>query len=274
MPSRSMSSGRRRRGRAAKRTSMRSRGRRGPLAQSTWQGRRADRVPRGVTTTYTYDFTLNAQIIGASPLTAGSFVLAASPAGQVPIKTFLSFGGTASPTNSIFSNVSDLAFACSHQLSDIANYGKFQVMYDAYRINSVTVVMEYMNVSSPGPGAPGVSPTIYYYQDFDDSVIPVNLQNIIGKQGVQSFTPSAFQTVKAFTYRPRTNFSVEDAGGSSTTAINRPGQWLDSFTTDVDHFAGKFYIADMLAPGNSQATNAWRFTWKYNVSFRGPTACT
>jgi len=264
--------GRSRRGRAAKRTSMRARGRRGPLAQSTWQGRRADRVPRGVLNVYTYDFTLTPQIVAASPLTAGAFLLAAAPSGQVPITSLTGLAGSASPTNSVFTNVSDVTFATIHRLNDIANVTKFQAMYDAYRINTVTVIMEYMNSHSAGGGLP-VTPTIYYYQDMDDATNPPALGSILGKQGVQSFTPSGNQTVKAFTFRPRQAISVEDNTGAPTALIPSPRQWTDCITSLVNHYSCKFYISDMYSPGNASGQHAWRFTFKYNVSFRGPLAC-
>lgn len=270
MPRKSMSGGRRSRGRAAKRTSMRARGKRGPLAQSTWQGRRADRVPRGLYKNYTFDFTLTSQVFASSPQTAGEIVVAGSPSGQVPVNGILNFTGTSSTTSSVFANVSDFSGAATHRLTDCGTYNQWCSLFDSYRINSVTVIMEYISSHNVGP-----VPTLYYYQDLDDAAAPGGLGIISGKQGVQQWQPSANQTMKAFTYRPRNTLAATTSSSAPVLSIISPaGNWIDCTRPDVAHYALKFFVTDMLAQGNPQSVNAWRFTFKYNVSFRSPLACT
>ena len=249
---------------------MRARGRRGPLAQSTWQGRRADRVPRGLYKNYTFEFTLNSQVFAASSTTAGEIIIAGSPASQVPVGQLLSFKDTASTTGSVFANVSDFSGTATHRLTDCVTYAQWCSLFDSYRINSVTVIMEYIAGRSLGP-----VPTLYYYQDLDDAAIPGALGNILGKQGVQQWQPTANQTMKAFTYRPRNQLGAATNSGLAVLAITpSSGQWIDCTRPDVAHYALKFFVTDMLAQATPGQANAWRFSYKYNVSFRSPLACT
>lgn len=270
MPRKSMSGGRSSRGRVAKRTTMRARGKRGPAVQSTWQGHRADRVPRGLFKSYTFDFTLSPMLLASSPQTAGEVVIAGSPANQVPIGGLLNFTGSSSTSTSVFTNVSDFAGAAQFRLTDCVSYPQWTQLFDSYRINTVTVVMEYISSHNLGP-----VPTIYYYQDLDDAATPSNIAVICGKQGVLQWQPTATQSMKAFVLKPRNRMVTQiPTGSGQAPGVIQSSGWIDCTRPDVTHNAFKFFVTDMLAQGNPQAINAWRFTFKYNVSFRSPLACT
>jgi len=269
---RKMSRGCSHRGRAARRRSTYRRGRRGQFAQRTWQGRRADRVPRGVLKTYTYDFTLTPQILAPNPTSAGAFLLTG---GSYPLRSddITGFSGSNSSTFLVFANLSDVSGGCAHRLQDAANFTSFTALYDAYRINSVTVIMEYM--SGQGyPGSNGPTPTIYYYADPDDDGPPTSLTSMSGKQGVFQWQPTSSQSMKAFTFRPRIAVNVATSDTQNVTGmIAPPSQWIDCVRPTVQHNAFKFFITDMLALANPSSVNGWRFTFKYSISFRGARSC-
>jgi len=130
--------------------------------------------------------------------------------------------------------------------------------------------MEYISSGTISP-----IPTLYYYQDLDDAAAPNSLGVISGKQGVQQWQPTLAQTIKAFTFRPRNQMGAATINNIATLAVIAPsGQWLDCARPDVAHYSLKFFCTDFLAQGSPNTRNAWRFTFKYNVSFRAPLACT
>jgi len=240
-------------------------------------------VPRslGQFMPYNYRFKLLPQIIKNDPATGG-FVVAGTPAGFFPLTgSHLSTNGAATG----FPNYLDLGISARFRLSDIGNYATFTSMYDAYKINRISLTIESLsNVAAQN--TTGVLPTIWQYYDQDDFITPAaagpgtGMAQVLGKQGVKrhQFGSSKKASV-TFSFSPTSSVAVEDgASDPSTTVIagqiNKKPMWLNCAAPDVNHYGYKAWITDMYSPivaaDNTAPTVALRFNWSYDVSFRSP----
>lgn len=257
---------------------------------------RRTRIPRGVSRPmmkpYTFTFTTRPCILSSGQVPTSDLTFTGTGGTNcVQLPLFGSSNITASSgslsnlvaSSTGFLNTFDIGIATAFRLSDLYHYLQYSTVFDAYRINSVTCICEYLANTVYAQDATGISsgslPTLYYYPDFDDYVVPTNLDTVVSKQGVKMVQfGRKGQTMFKFKVKPRTNTLM--AGSQNSTAptangtnINRPGQWLNCQTPDVPHFSMKWYMTDVhLPPSGAGAGNnqAWRWTFKYNISFRAP----
>lgn len=253
-----------------KRTSRRGRGR-GPRVQSTFGRRAPSRPLSGQMKAYTFDFTLQPQILSASQTTIASLVLGGREGGQLkPIGAVRNLPSAAS--SAFGATFQDFAFSCSHAFADLTSIAQWVNQYDAYRINHVTMVMEYMsNVAQPA--AVIVLPTVYYYQDQDDANLPVNTLTLYAKQGVQSWQPNATDTTLSFRYKPRVSVFAATSSVDQGNLVAKAGQWLNCQDANVAHFGVKAVVTDFCSPGQPNFSHGFRIHFKYNISFRAPLQC-
>lgn len=191
--------------------------------------------------------------------------------GLVPFNTGMV---TTFPSQTSLTNIVDASVACTHELNDILSAPSFAGQYDAYRINSVTLNVEYLNNMASTNGA-GLMPTMYMYWDQDDAAVPSTLGSILGKMGVRRFQ---FGDKAKLNYTIKYKPTVATAGlqtptptslTSITTNQVQKSPWLNCLFPTVKHYGIKIVICDIFAPGTASA-NAFRFNFKYNVSFRAP----
>ena len=221
---------------------------------------------------YNYNFRLSPQAITSSQTVVGSVGVNANSS-VLPIANAASNFAVYSGSLGI-AQVADWAAACSHRISDINNITNFTSMYDSYRLNSVTVTLEYLS-NSAGVNSGSLLPTFYMYWDADDATIPPNLRTILGKVGSKRWQPTSSRLTKKFTFKPQQSVAIEgDAAGVPTVAVT-PGksQWTDCTSPRVPHYAFKLYCQDWLATGEAAAVNCVRIHYTYNVSFRSPLVC-
>ena len=238
--------------------------------------RRPRRVPRGLKAprmqlkSYNYNFKLQPQSI-ISDISGGVGTVIVNPANPIkPIRpSSLTVVGT-----SLGSALSAVDWSCSaaFQLSDIFNFSEFTELYDAYKINSVTVELQYLSNSAAVNGQ-GILPTFYMYWDQDDSVPPPTLMNILGKQGVKKWQPTSSRLTKKFKFVPICANAVQDATAIFAAAVPTKSQWLDCRSPNVPHYAFKLFSQDWIAPSGGFIYNAVRVHYTYNVSFRSPLLC-
>lgn len=230
------------------------------------------RVPGGALQLkpYTFSFKPQPQAVISNIITPGQVSIAPSST-QAPFNStnFAIRSNTLSGAGLV--NITDWAMACTFQLTDLQNYAAFAGMYDAYKINYVTVTLQYLS-NTAGVGTNSLMPTFYLYADQDDVVVPVSASQISGKQGIKKWQPTANRTTKSFRIRPTTLSTVEGAIAASTVNASVPNKqlWLDCVDSSVPHFGCKLYCQDWLAAGSSTSLNIVRVHYTYNVSFRSP----
>jgi len=221
------------------------------------------RAPRSQLKHYNYTFKLSPQLVRSDAAAIGSATLVGTSA-MVPITSVASFSGTMNAVG-----YADLGLACSHKLSDIQNYASFAGLYDAYKINSVSVNVEYLNNVALQSAC--VNPTVWMYWDQDDATIPGNVAAILGKTGAKRWNVNdKMKASRSFRYIPLTR---NNASSTDVIVPNR-SQWINCTAPNVPHYAFKMFVQDFNAPGAEDILNCFRFNWTYNVSFRSPLVAT
>jgi len=227
---------------------------------------RKTRVPRSLAMKpYNYVFKLPAQIQTSSG-TAGLLNFSGSGnAGQFPL--------TNNPANlQILSSASgipnffDISMACTFRLSDLLNFTSFTSVYDAYKINSVKLELEYLNNMS-SVNSTGLMPSFYHYWDQDDATVP-NVISVQQKQGMKRRHFRGNNSLKC-SGRPKLAITAASQAGNVASIIAK-SQYIDCVHSDVLHYALKMVITDVYLPGTVAVTQAFRWNWTYNVSFRAP----
>lgn len=223
--------------------------------------------------TYNYKFHLTPQVITQALGGGGSMVLSVAsgpaPIFGAPSTGIMSQTALTASTNGL-PNFFDLGGAIPFKLSDVANYLPFTAMYDAYKINKVSLKLEYLSNVSAVNGL-GLMPTLYTYWDLDDATIP-NSFLITGRQGVkiQQFGNKS-KTALGTAGRPAVTQALATvAAGAVPSGIGKP-QWINCANADVWHYGLKFALTDIYLPvAAGQISQAFRFQWTYDVSFRTP----
>lgn len=229
------------------------------------------RAPRAQLKHYNYTFKLSPQSI-VSDLSGQQSVVIVNPAN--PIKPILPSSLTlvGSSLGSLV-NALDWSASAVFKLSDIANFTDFTGMYDAYKINSVTVELQYLCNSAAVNGS-GILPTFYMYWDQDDATPPPTLKNILGKQGVKKFQPTSSRLSRKFKFVPIAANVIQDTEAVlASAAIPTKSQWIDCLAPNIPHYAFKLFAQDWLTPGANTVVNVVRVHYTYNVSFRSPLLC-
>jgi len=220
---------------------------------------------------YTFNFKLRPQFLVASQTTVGAVQFnITTGAGDAPLTNNAANLVVNTPTSTI-TGFSDVALGCALQLEDIASYAAYTSLFDAYKINSVSCRIEYLNNSS-SVSTGGLMPTILMYWDQDDATPPPSSQSIQGKQGAKLFMPGSNRNSAVLKFRPLTRNGVNTAAAVSGAVVPNKSQWINCTASNVPHYGFKAWISDFYSPGTPAVVNAFRLHWSYNVSFRSPIA--
>ncbi|MBV6343357.1 hypothetical protein HWQ67_17405 [Candidatus Magnetobacterium casensis] len=144
-------------------------------------------------------------------------------------------------------------------------------MYDAYRIDRVTVEVQYLHNSSAVDATQSVLPTFWMYFDQDDATVPGDIYTVIRKTGVRKFQPNSLRTSTKFSFAPRVAIGALQgplSGTLSAAMVGKPRQWIDCASSNISHFGFKMACQDFPIP--TATYNAVRLNYTYHVSFRSP----
>jgi len=231
------------------------------------KGARRSRVPRslGQFKPYSYVFKLPPQIISTD---GQATVRLPTISPQTPIKPGSITNYTTASSG--FTNCVDWGLAFAPQLSDLASVASFTGMYDAYRIDKVTVTVQYL-CTSLIPGSTNgsvVMPTFVMYADNDDAVTPPDIYALSRRQGSKRFQPTTSKLAKTFTFKPRILVGTQISPSGLASGIITKPTWLDCANPNVSHFGFKMTCQDFGVP--VQGFHAIRMNYSYHVSFRAP----
>ena len=221
---------------------------------------------------YSYELKLLPQIIvpTVGAVTWGIANPGAGFAGQQPLTT--GEIGVYDGAGGALLNCQDLGLATAFQLTDAVNYTKFTTLYDAYKINKVTMTIEYLN-NQTQPGSGFYNPSIWMYYDQDDQIVPANLNNIVGKQGVRKhiFGSDRKNTV-TFSFTPTIQMETANVNNTVVPAVvTAKPMWLNCNNANIPHQALKMWITDLSRNTvDKSPAVAFRVNWTYHVSFRSP----
>jgi len=254
---------------------MRRRARAPPRRRGRKGGRRS-RVPRPLRSqmkVYTFNFRPTSQVLSTALGGSIKLMTNTSTTGNCGPFPMLQTGITAPISSSAgILNTIDWGAACTFCLQDVASYASYAGIFDSYKINKVTVEIEYLNNVS-GIAATGTLPTFHTYWDPDDAVPPPNERNMLGKQGSTRWQPTSSNLRKRFSFKPLLQQTVAGSAGGGPVNAQIPygkSQWVDCTQVALPHYAFKMFVTDFYCP--TTVPNLIRMNYTYNISFRAPQA--
>jgi len=207
----------------------------------------------------------------SDPTDQGTGVILTSPLSAPVISANIS--GT-TPSKSGFAGYYDFGVSVPFALTDLANYSAYTGLYDQYKINSVTLDLQFLSNSAQVNGF-GVLPTIYAIVDEDDAVTPLLQSSVTGRQGHRVFKfGNGDRTSYKMSIRPRVavinQATVNPALPPTSTGRQQSiNQWVDCNSPTVQYYGIKLWFTDVLLLGNPAINTAFKWNWTYNVSFKG-----
>lgn len=142
----------------------------------------------------------------------------------------------------IIQAVNPTLFAYNFQLANLPSSVDFTALYDQYRIAAVRIMfLPEWNSFYPGTtaGALPSIPTIYTILDFDDSVSPANLSEVLQFKTVKM---QPLNRMHSRYLKPRTAATVYRAGTTAAYSIGSRYTWINSAYADVQYFGVKGLI--------------------------------
>lgn len=225
---------------------------------------------------YRYKFQLESQaLVGGQ--TAGNMNVPNPPGGSssAPLFGDTTAGGARS-MNILPGSVGtapgyyDMVGAVSFRATDLQKWGAFQAMYDAYKINKITLNVEFLANTASTVGI-GLLPTLYLYWDQDDDNIPTSIAQLTSKQGViRRQIGNKMKSNYTFSFRPTVSTGLAQPGSILGATVTK-APFINSVASTIPHYGLKFAIQDLYLPGTATAQQtAIRWHWTYDISFRAP----
>jgi len=142
-------------------------------------------------------------------------------------------------------------------LSELPEIGAINQLYEAYRIDKVT--LHFIPTGNPANNGQFPAPL---YMAFDQIVntTPTALSTLLDYSGLKIVTPG---TRAQITFRPRPAVS---SGGSDSVLPSDRSSWISITNTSLGHYGLRYFIPSSTLYASSYS---WRVTGEYHISLRG-----
>lgn len=161
-------------------------------------------------------------------------------------------------TASIGSNTGyDVPFAMRFSLKQIISSGDITQLCDKYKIIGVHVRI-YYNKTGSAAGAQAGYPYLQYITDHDDATAP-SLLTLKEKMGVKLKTFVNGSSYIGFKCIPKPSREIYGASGSVAYEIPAQSVWLNSSSSDTEHFGIKGILQNVFLPAGNQGTEVFKF---------------
>jgi len=176
------------------------------------------------------------------------------------------YPGSTGP-NTIAELSADQHLAYSFKLDNLVNPSDFTNLYDAYKINKITLHLEPQYDQTQGAGSMGpISKKIRVVHDYNDNDVLTSEDDYLEYSNCKSYSPWSRRGINITLY-PKINNIIENVGGAATafTAQASSKVWLDIKNDEVPHFGIKMFIPGGMLPEN---TVLFRVRARYHISLK------
>lgn len=166
--------------------------------------------------------------------------------------------------NLITETGSDQHLTYQFKLDNLVNPSDFTNLYDSYRINKITLMLEPLWEQSGAGSGLNQNRRIRVVHDYTDAVPLTQEDDYLEYSNCKSYFPWSKRGIKITLY-PKIKNIIENAGGGANayTTVSSSKVWLDTDSDEVPHFGLKIFI-----PGSMAATDLqlFRVRAKYHIS--------
>ena len=140
--------------------------------------------------------------------------------------------GTIYGPNATQGNEAIAARGFEFQMLDLPNYSELVAMFDAYMITGIQIKFFPPNQNVDNALTRG---ELYYYIDDDDSVPPVDMNEVLQRQDFKVRNLNDTTPFKIYIKNPAVKFDVQNLGGVSP----KRRQWIDFANLNIKHYGLK-----------------------------------
>jgi hypothetical protein len=156
----------------------------------------------------------------------------------------------------------DYGLGFNHTLSQLPTYGDFTALFDAYRIQHVSMKIVYHAAPT------GVSfPTVLWCFDPDDNTAPATESVMLERQGTKIQSFSASRPIVQHSYRPTFAAAGLTVGGVQRQIIASRSQWCDMAAVDTSYYGCKVWLAGFNTTATPSASITVYFTYTLGLRF-------
>ena len=241
-------------------------------SKKSWRRRRPARKlkigPALQEKVYRFKFTAPQQYVINDAATTGIISYTGGTLGPIQAFNFT----TPNLATSGLPNCYDFGAGFYFNLAQLSNYGAYTSMFDMYKIESIILKMEFLSNTAVVNGN-GILPTVYSIIDTDNASVPVSVNAVTARPGFKMM-PIGNKSRTTYTIKivPRQAAIVSDGTRGAPSAVGQVASraWCDSAYPTIKHFGLKMWFADVNLL-NTVATGI-KFSWTYNVAFKGALA--
>lgn len=182
--------------------------------------------------------------------------------------------GSGVPADSVFPSYYDFGASAEFTLTDLVNSTALIGLYDSWRLNAVNLKITYMCTGAAVNGA-GLMPTLYYYVDRDDVIVPTAKKQVTGKQGHKMFQfGDGSKQVCNIRIKPKlaplvySTISTNNQIGYTQSVGNPWNDCAPAGATNSYHGI-KLWFSDVLLPAGTATNTAFKVELQYELEFKG-----
>jgi len=157
--------------------------------------------------------------------------------------------------------------AYSFKLDNVVNPADFTNLYDQYKINKITLMLEptFDQTSSTSP--PLYARKIRVVHDYNDNNILSDEDDYLEYSNCKSYSPFTKSGIR-ITLFPKLNNILQNVGGAANAfnSVNSTKVWLNIDSDEVPHFGIKIFIPGGLTTGEGAVM--FRVRAKYHLSLK------
>ena len=156
-------------------------------------------------------------------------------------------GATGPNTINETGSIQNLAY--SFKLDNVVNPSDFVNLYDQYRINKVTLMLEPFTNQTDRVNGP-VNRKIRVVHDYNDNNPLTQEDDYLEYSNCKSYQIIGGGSAKVVLY-PKVNNAVENVGGTASafTSMNSNKVWFTMANPDVPHFGIKIFVPSYVTSG-------------------------
>jgi len=167
--------------------------------------------------------------------------------------------------NTITETGSDQHLTYSFKLDNVVNPSDFTNLYDQYKINKITLMIEPL-YDQPLNGSFAIQKRIRVVHDYNDNNPLTDEDDYLEYSNCKSYTPFTKRGIK-ITLFPKLNNILENVGGAANAfnSVNSNKVWLNVDSDEVPHFGIKIFIPGTLS---GEEVQLFRVRAKYHISLK------
>lgn len=147
-----------------------------------------------------------------------------------------------------------IPFAMVFRMSQLINSTDITNLCDAYKLRYISIGVTYQSTQA-SVGGTSIMPNLTWVQDHDDGVAPTSVNQLREKMG-SKFRAFGFNKVLKIGVQPKVADTIFNTGILNAYAVPKP-QWINSTYPDVEHYAIKGVISNVLL--SSAASTGFKF---------------